>query len=86
MSKLNVVIGYDNWKVKVCQLRHMFIAGSAGTGKSYHLRSMLSSIISLNKDFTLHLYSHRTIDYNMNNLSHNTEIYFHKKHNPCISV
>lgn len=68
MSKLNVIIGYDDWKVKVIQLRHMFIAGSAGTGKSYHLRSMLSSIISLNKDFTLHLYSPRTIDYNMNNL------------------
>lgn len=77
MSKLNVVIGYDKGAAKLTSFENMFIAGLTGSGKSVYLRSVISSILLLNKpdDFSLHLYNRTTMKYKVGNLSNYESIY-----------
>lgn len=77
MSKLNIVIGYDEGIAKLTSFESMFIAGLTGSGKSVYLRSIISSILLLNKadDFTLHLYNRTTMKYKVGNLSNYESIH-----------
>lgn len=74
MCRLNVMIGFSDWRAKIIQMNSILIAGASGTGKSYHLRGILSSIINLNNSdsFDMHIYTSRSTDYIMDNLiTHN---------------